>query len=139
MPRRMLVAALVIGVVIGCAVSLFGVQVARALHPSPGTTVRSCAGAEIRGTLFFAAGSVEVGAQIIVVDESARQWEVSWGGFASQFPDEPLRPVDGRTMLEATRVLGDTDDGLEREIRVHPVDQEAWCTMTLRFEGGIFG
>jgi len=134
----MLAATLVVGVVFGCAVSLLGVQVARALHPGPSTTVRSCAGAEVRGTLFFAAGSVEVGAQVSVIDQSARKWEVSWGGFASQFPDEPLRPLDGRKLLGATRVLGDTDDGLEREVRVRPADQEAWCTMTLRFDNGIF-
>jgi len=134
----MLAAMLVVGVVIGCAVSLLGVQVARALHPAPSTTVRSCAGAEIRGTLFFASGSVEVGAQVSVIDESARQWEVSWGGFASQFPDEPLRPVDGRTLLGATRVLGDTDDSPEREVGVRPAGQAAWCTMTLRFDKGMF-
>jgi len=85
------------------------------------------------GTLSFAGGAIL--AQVTVDDPLARGWTVRWGGYAEESGETQLWGLPGTTLIDATQVLGDFDDGTHRTIQLRPAGQDNWCDLNMHMSG----
>jgi hypothetical protein len=96
------------------------------------TTSADCQGASIDLTVGTLPDSQAVFAQVIVNDEDARQWEVEWPTGRVVAPTLQT-PALGGAVQEGFQVLGDTDDGQERTVRLRPRGTQEWCEVSADF------
>ena len=102
--------------------------------PRSGTVSTTCAGASVLVTVAMAPSEAfdTVTGQVVVYESPARDWQVNWRG--SQRPIAPLRHDEGSaTFLHGFAVLGDTDDGTERQVWIRPGDEKTWCKINAGF------
>jgi hypothetical protein len=102
--------------------------------PRSGTVSSRCAGASVLVTVAMAPSEAfaTVTGQVVVYESPARDWQVNWRG--SQRPIAALRHDEGSvTYLHGFAVLGDTDDGRERQVWVRPDGEKIWCKINAGF------
>jgi hypothetical protein len=105
------------------------VVISDATHAGPGRTSAECHGAAVELTVGTIPDAQSVFAQVIVTDREVRQWEVGWPTGRAVGPTLPGAALGGR-VRHGFQVLGDTDDGLDRTVRVRPQGIEEWCRIS---------
>ncbi|GAA4693256.1 hypothetical protein GCM10023349_05590 [Nocardioides conyzicola] len=119
------------GLLVGCVlvVGLIGgvLDLRSPTADRPNTGESTCRGASVRATLDTGPGrsSDLVTAQVLIYDDPARDWQVSWRGF--ELPIATVNIGLGEPVGQAFALLGDHDDGSTREIWLRPEGDETWC------------
>lgn len=130
--RRAVFKGSLIGVSATLTLVLLAWVVTQTITSGPKTFQTTCRGASVTGTIWVDEGSVVV--SVAVLDPSARDWEVAWGGYADEIRASRMAQTpakDGLTQLSAVQPLTDLDDGTHRTAQVRPDGQKAWCDLDM--------
>jgi hypothetical protein len=118
------------GVALFAALVIVAVLVVRdTVSTGPATTSIECHDAAVDLTIGTIPNAQSVFVQVIVTDEDARGWVVQWPNARTDDPSSLLEALGGR-VRHGFRILGDTDDGSDRTVRVRPQGTEEWCQVS---------
>lgn len=125
------------GVVVGVVATLVLLSVAwgakQVFSSDARTFTTTCSGANVTGTIWVHDAGVFI--SVAVVDPKARTWDIGYDGYRESVADSIMISTSDAdytgSLVSASQMLGDTDDGGQRTVQVRPHGREAWCAVDM--------